>query len=374
MAKRYLTAAKAVVGASLPWNIFNEEGRLLLKAGEEITSELQAYRLATQGLYFDEGTGAETGLAEREPPSVVRMLNLADKLMRQTLPKLQEGGDAEARVIAIAQLVSDALDLNADVAVAYILLGGEAAFYVYRHCIHAAVVAALIGREMQQNRNDELIMIAAALTQNIGMLQYQDVLNSKRGSLSEQELTVVKQHPVHGVSILKAAGVTNEAWLECVLSHHETEDGTGYPSGKGSDALSLATKLIGFADRYCSRLVDKKYAKRRVPNLALREVLLSHGEHPPTLMAAHFIRTVGMYPPGSTVLLKNGEIGVVLKKGAAPNGAIIRVTITKSGMPTNELLIRDTENPEYAIKEGVFKEDAGTHLAMSRFWGDVASG
>ncbi len=375
MAKRYLTASKAVVGATLPWNIFNEDGVLLLKAGEEITSELQAHRLATQGLYFDEGVGAaDIGQAEREPPSVVRALNLAHKLLQQALPALIEQGDAEAKIQPIAQLIFDALELGPDVAVATIFLNQDAAPYVYRHCVDTAILAALIGRAMGQSSEDVHITISAALTQNIGMLKYQDALNNKRAALSEQELTVVHQHPIHGVNILTQAGVTNEQWLSYVLSHHESEDGSGYPHGKKGDELPLAAKLIGFADRYCARLTDKKYAKQTLPNAALRDILINYGKETAPILAAHFIKVIGQYPPGTTVRLKNGEIGVVLKKSAPPNGAVIRVTISKSGMPTHEVLVRDTENQEYAIKEEVHKEEAGGHLVMSRFWGAVAAG
>lgn len=375
MAKRYLTAAKVVVGGTLPWNIYNEEGRLLLKVGEEITSELQAHRLATQGLYFeDESSGsANIGQAEREAPSVVRTLNLVHKLLQQTLPTLQEEGDAETRVMAISQLVLDAIELNPDVAVASIFLNQDASPYVYRHGVDVAIVATLVGRAMLQTADDQMVMVSAALTENVGMLKYQDALNNKRGTLTEDELKVVRQHPVHSVNILKNAGVTNEKWLEYTLAHHETEDGSGYPEGKKSEELPLASKLIAFAGRYCARLTDKAYAKRRLPNMALREVLLSHGEQPPTMMAAQFIKIVGLHPPGATVRLKNGEIGVVLKKGSAPDGAVVQVTITSSGMPMNELLVRDTENPDYAIREEVYKEDAGAFLAMSRFWGESAA-
>lgn len=375
MAKRYLTASKAVVGATLPWNIFNEDGVLLLKAGEEITSELQAYRLATQGLYFDEGVGvSDIGQAEREPPSVVRTLNLAHKLLQQALPALIEQGGAEEKIRPIAQLVFDALELSPDVAVATIFLNQDAAPYVYRHCVDTAILAALIGRAMGQSSEDVRITISAALTQNVGMLKYQDALNNKRAALSEQELTVVHQHPIHGVNILTQAGVTNEQWLSYVLSHHESEDGSGYPYGKKGEELPLAAKLIGFADRYCARLTDKKYAKQILPNAALRDILINYGKETAPILAAHFIKVIGQYPPGTTVRLKNGEIGVVLKKSAPPNGAVIRVTILKSGMPTHEVLVRDTENQEYTIKEEVQKEAAGGHLVMSRFWGAVAAG
>ncbi len=370
MSKRYLTAAKAVVGASIPWNIFNEEGRLLLKANEPITSELQAYRLATQGLYFETSLNShEQGTAEREPASVLRILNLASKLLQKTLPDLEREGDGEAKVTAIAELVLEALKLNADVAVACILMNQEDTPYSYRHMVDTAVLAGMLGQIMKLAHEELLIIVSAALTMNIAMLEYQDKLNLKRGGLTEEGRTLIHRHPQKAVEILQNAGVKNEKWLSYVLSHHECEDGSGYPAGKKGDEIPNHAKLIALADRYSARLMNK-YRPAMLPNVAIRDILAGK-EFSPKL-TAYLVKAIGLYPSGDAVRLKNSQTGIVVKKNATPTGVTVRVTIGINGMPHNEVTVRDTDQKEFAVKEEVLRENAGTH-PMIDLWGHVAA-
>jgi len=370
MGKRYLTAAKAVVGASIPWNIFNEEGRLLLKANEPITSELQAYRLATQGLYFETSLNShEQGTAEREPDSVLRIINLANKLLQKTLPNLERTGDGEAKVTAIAELVLEALKLNGDVAVACILMNQEDTPYSYRHMVDTAVLAGMLGQIMKLAHEDLLIIVSAAMTMNIAMLEYQDKLNLKRGGLTEEGRTLIHRHPQKAVEILQSAGVKNEKWLSYVLSHHESEDGSGYPAGLKGDEIPNHAKLISLADRYSARLMNK-YRPPMLPSVAMRDIL-SGKEFAPKL-TAYLAKAIGLHPAGTAVRLKNGQIGIVVKKNTSPAGLMVHVTIAANGMPQEHGTVRDTDIKEFAVREELPREEAGTH-PMIDLWGVVAA-
>lgn len=370
MGKRYLTAAKAVVGASIPWNIFNEEGRLLLKANEPITSELQAYRLATQGLYFETSISShEQGKAEREPDSVLRIINLANKLLQKTLPNLERSGDAEAKVMAIAELVLEALALNSDVAVACILMNQEDTPYSYRHMVDTAVLAGLIGQVMQLGHEELLMIVSAALTMNIAMLEYQDKLNLKRGGLTEEGRTLIHKHPQKAVEILQSAGVSNEQWLSYVLNHHESEDGSGYSSGKKGNEIPLNAKLIALADRYSARLMSK-YRPAMLPSAAMRDILA--GKEFTSKLTAYLVKAIGLHPAGTAVRLKNGQIGIVTKKKATATGLMVDVTIAANGMPQEHGTVRDTDIKEFAVQEELACKEAGTH-PMIDLWGVVAA-
>ncbi|MFM9913302.1 MAG: HD-GYP domain-containing protein [Methylophilaceae bacterium] len=370
MSKRYLTAAKAVVGASIPWNVFNEEGRLLLKANEPITSELQAYRLATQGLYFETGFSFhEQGEAERELGSVLRTLNLAHRLMRKTLPNLERESDGGAQVLAIAELILEALELNADAALACILMNQEVAPYSYRHMVDTAMLTGQLGRMMNLPRDELLTLIAAGLTINVAMVEYQDKLNLKHAGLTEEGRAFVHKHPMKAVEILQKSGVTDENWLSFVLNHHENDDGSGYPAGKKGNEIPLGSKLIGLASRYSGRIVVN-HRPAMLPSDALRDILAS--KEFPTQLSAYLVKAVGLYPPGDAVRLKNGQIGIVVKKNATPTGVTVRITIAANGMPQHEVLLRDTDQKEFAIKEEVAREEAGTH-PMIDLWGPVAA-
>src|SRR5438067_1198928 len=53
---------------------------------------------------------------------------------------------------------------------------------------------------------------------------------------------ILAEHPTKGADMLRAAGVTDEAWLQAVAQHHERTDGSGYPA-KISEPSELAQAL-----------------------------------------------------------------------------------------------------------------------------------
>jgi hypothetical protein len=60
-------------------------------------------------------------------------------------------------------------------------------------------------------------------------------------------------------------------------------------------------------------------------------------------------QAVGFYPPGSYVLLVNGETAVSVRHGARANTPWVISIIDKNGMPITLYQCRDTSNPSYAI-------------------------
>lgn len=379
MAKRRISASDMVVGLPLPWNAYNAAGRLLLHKGEIVADQMQIERMVAQGLFSQESDdeGGNVGNAH-EKPSAVRLISQANDSLHRILPSianmplLAESTDSEKKLKAISRQVYDAVNLNANVSIACVQLNQGVAPYVYRHCVDTAVVSAAIAQEMHLSESEIMTIIAAALTANIGMLDFQEKLQQKI-KLTEEEIQRIHQHPQDGVDILLNVGINDEDWLTLVLNHHENEDGSGYPNSSKGEEIPLGAKIIGIADRYCARVSNKAYHQEALPNAALRDILVQHASEISLPLAAHFVKIIGRYPPGATVKLKNQEIGVVIKNGAKPTTPVVRVTISKSGLPVDDALLRDTENPMYAILEEVPRNMAGANLVMSKFWGEVAA-
>ena len=76
---------------------------------------------------------------------------------------------------------------------------------------------------------------------------------------------------------MRQAGIDDQAWLDCVLLHHETGNGSGYPFGRHADEIPDAARIVSLADRYCARVSSRSYRKSMVPNAALRA---AGGGHP----------------------------------------------------------------------------------------------
>ena len=93
MSKIYLSLANFIVGQPVRWNIYSEDEQIVLKAGESITSEEHWKVLSAQKLHYKESDAIDAGKTAQGLLSVVRMINQANKMLRETLSTLKNDAD-----------------------------------------------------------------------------------------------------------------------------------------------------------------------------------------------------------------------------------------------------------------------------------------
>lgn len=365
-----------VLGKPLPWDVYDATGHLLLSRGYIIERANQVESLVERGLFVDAKSMAPKQAAPpakvQELPSVVRLINLSNKRLERLLFNIAVETDAANKILEVARAIIYATKINSDIALASILLNQEAGNYPVRHCIDTAVVSLLISNALKKSDDEILMITAAALTMNIGMLRQQEMLQSTERALTEAEIKVIKDHPEEGVNLLKAAGVDNEIWLSNVLLHHENEDGSGYPLGKAGKDIPDTVKIISIADRYCARVSGRNYRKALLPNAALRDILLSDKKNIDPVLVTCFIRELGIYPTGTFVRLENGEIGVVTGKGETTTTPVVHALIGPRGAPLSFPIKRETSKQLYSIREVLHEDQAAIRFSMQQLWGDEA--
>lgn len=85
-----------------------------------------------------------------------------------------------------------------------------------------------------------------------------DLLN-KPGKLTEEEFTEIQKHPLYGYNLLKGNNCFSPIVKKSILSHHENEDGTGYPQNLTSDKIPTSAKIIHVADVYDALTAKRVY-------------------------------------------------------------------------------------------------------------------
>lgn len=107
-----------------------------------------------------------------------------------------------------------------------------------------------------------------ALLHDIGKLHVAPAILDKHGTLSPQELALVRAHPRAGYDMLKHVELP---WPVAyfVYQHHERLDGSGYPRGLPGPAILRGARIIAVADTAEALLVSRTYR----PGLALHEAL-----------------------------------------------------------------------------------------------------
>jgi HD-GYP domain-containing protein (c-di-GMP phosphodiesterase class II) len=315
-----------------------------------------------------ESTAPDTQV--RQP--VLRRINEVHRELEHLLFNLEHEPDAQSRLLAVAGKLVAAISDGPDIALACILHNQDEGSYAVRHCIDTAIVAMLVARALDKLPREILTVVAAALTMNIGMLHKHEQLQSRLNAISNDELADIQAHPQHGVDILRRAGITDEEWLDCVLLHHENEDGSGYPFGKNGDEIPINVKIISLADRYCARVSSRSYRRSLLPIEALRDILLADHQIVDPMLTACFIRVVGMYPTGAVVRLASGEIGVVSGKGSDSTAPAVQVLVGGDGVLLGTPVRRDTGVAGFGVREMLSGEQAGVRFRMWQVWGEDA--
>jgi HD-GYP domain-containing protein (c-di-GMP phosphodiesterase class II) len=142
-------------------------------------------------------------------------------------------------------------------------------------------------------------------------------------SASEEELLLVKRHPVVGVNILSSYPPF-EVVLEPVRHHHEAFDGSGYPDGKKGDEIPLAARILHLCDYYDKLTSAGRAGKGLSREEALAEMRNQAGQEFDPELIPQFIEFIQLdsrnredfLAKKQTVLIKQG-FAEILKKFSA---------------------------------------------------------
>ena len=353
-------------GQVLNWDLFDASGQIVLRRGEILSDETRLHGLLLAGLYADQSAIDEG--------SVLRSLNSIDTRLERLLVNLGGNTNAQDELMRLSRQLIEAININPEIALACILLNQIAGSYAIRHCIETAIVAHLVACAMNKTPDEQQRIAAASLTMNIGMLRQQEQINSSRHILSHEEQQVIWHHPEESASLLKHAGVTDAEWISYVLTHHECDDGSGYPFGKTQGEIPENAKIIAQADRYCALISARNYRKSMLPDLALQELFVSKPNSLDPKLIDPFIQQLGPYPPGTFVRLKNNEIGVVSKRPDRDQVALVHALVSPDGVPLLPFpVVREANGPLFQIHQALHEDDAAIRFSMKQIWGRQAS-
>ncbi|MBE1160933.1 HD-GYP domain-containing protein [Dyella acidiphila] len=364
---RPIQSGELQVGQPLPYDAYDERGTLLLRAGHVLSSEASIERLERVAYFNDVHNSAKRADAADDVNGRPLALILAAR--SRLLAALTGGGENfPAAIKRIAELLQRACQLNADVALAAIILQRDG-HYATRHMVNVAIICELVGAAMEMPQAERCATMAAALTMNLGMLELQQELLHVNGPLNEEQHGQVRQHCTHSFTRLSEYGVTDTLWLQTVQDHHERMDGSGYPSGKCGETIALPARLLAAADVYCARVAARYYRPPLQANVALRWLYLNDSAKLDARIATSFIKTLGVYPPGTGVRLRNGSIAVVTHRGHGSLTPQVSSITTHDGLRVATPIRRRGDLGAHAISEAVDLDELELSVSMEALWG-----
>lgn len=235
----------------------------------------------------------------------------------------------------LVQSISDSMLTESDIAINLMKdqIGGEE---VYFHALNVTLLSMMLAKELKAPLSVLRLLGMGAMFHDVGKTDIPDRIVRKAEALSRPELSLLQQHCAFGVETGRKLGLPKEALL-VIAQHHEHMDGSGYPKGlKGNDCYLLA-RIVSIANTYDNLCNPMKPSLALTPHQALSTMYAQQRAHFDAGPLATFVRCMGIYPPGTVVMLSNDCVGMV-----------VSVNSTKPLKPT--VLIYDPKVPrEHAI-------------------------
>ena len=366
-----------VIGHPLPWQVYGANQQLLLNEGFVLNSEKQKetllsrkpYRLPVQHELTEESSSSKLDTYFKGTP--FDTLNALKQSIVSILDDIHQSqqNDYNRSVLDLASVVQKLCRENADAALGALMLDQDA-LYTHIHPILCAILTELLTRRRKIPEQDRMPYIAAALTQNIGMLHEQENLTHQSAPLTDKQRKLIHEHPYKSREIMQGVGIDNKDWLNALLLHHERFDGKGYPQGLAGDAIPEPVRILSLADIYSAMILPRQYRDGLFVKQALRDIFMQRGSAVDAELTALLIKEIGIYPPGAFVQLINGETAIVLRRGLKnAHAPLVLSILSPRGAPYSNPQQREThQNQLYGIVKVVPRID-NLRFNMSQIWG-----
>ena len=133
--------------------------------------------------------------------------------------------------------------------------------------------------DMMGLSGEELINIRrGALLHDIGKMGVPDDILTKPASLTPEEWTIMRKHPLFAYNLLRPIAYLKGA-LDIPYCHHEKWDGSGYPRGLKKEDIPLAARIFAIADVWDAMTSDRYYRKAMSEDQAMDYIVTNSGKH-----------------------------------------------------------------------------------------------
>lgn len=186
--------------------------------------------------------------------------------------------------------------------------------YTFLHSVSVGALLISFAHALDFNRTVIKQLGVGGMLHDIGKTKVPNEILNKPGKLTEEEFVIMKSHVVHGCSILRRSPGIAQVSFDVAAQHHERFDGSGYPLGLKNLETSVYGQMAAIVDVYDAITADRCYHKGMTPTVAVRKMFEWSKFHFNPNLLRTFIRTVGIYPVGTLVMLESGKLGVVIEQ------------------------------------------------------------
>ncbi len=198
--------------------------------------------------------------------------------------------------------------------------------------VNTVILSVLVGATLKMDQLRLKILATASLLHDIGMVKVPEEIIKKKANLSVDEIKKMRTHTLYSYKIIaKDMDFPEEVGL-VALQHHERWDGKGYPRQLSEKNIAVEARIVTVVDAFEAMVKEKPYRNSMIAYAAMRQLLNDNSRRFDSEILKIFIKSVGIYPLGSYVILNNGIVGRVIKVNEnAPLRPAVRLLVDRNG-------------------------------------------
>lgn len=232
------------------------------------------------------------------------------------------------------------------------LLSESAGEKTSMHVLNVTVISLLLGRTMGLDVAELNHLGTGSLLHDIGKLELPERLRWYSNQFNNAERKIYQEHVSKGITLVQAMRLPVEE-MAIIAQHHETADGRGYPRQLSGDKIHPLARIVALVDQYDGLCNPPNPAEAVTPHEALSLIFAQMKKQFDPNVLTHFIRMMGVYPPGSIVELSDGRLGLVVSVNSS-RPLKPSVFIHDPRVPHDEALVEDLERlPELCIRRSI---------------------
>lgn len=148
--------------------------------------------------------------------------------------------------------------------------------YTKGHSDRVSEYAVLLGKKLNLPDEDIEKLRIGGLFHDIGKIGIPDSILLKESTLTDEEYSKIKEHPIIGYNMLQHATMFKNI-LDIVKHHHEKFNGTGYPDKLAGTNIPYLARITSIVDSFDAMTSRRSYRDSLPMDVVKSEILQNLG-------------------------------------------------------------------------------------------------
>ncbi|WP_407278333.1 HD domain-containing phosphohydrolase [Aromatoleum evansii] len=216
------------------------------------------------------------------------------------------------------------------------------------HALNVMALSLMLGKTLGLSEEEMRHLGLGALLHDIGKQEIPPrILRNARRTGPEEDF--YRAHVGYGIKAVSNMRDLPVPVRNVIACHHEFFDGSGFPNRLAGEKIPRLARIAAIANRYDNLCNPFDLREAKAPAEALRQIFRAESKHYDEQLVQLFIRTLGVYPPGTFVALSNGGVGMVVETNPA-NLLHPLVMLHDPDIPRSEAMLVDLRDADLKVE------------------------